>query len=321
MEPGRGLAGGVEPGHGGGGGVGIHAHAAHHVVSGRPDLHRLLRDVHVGELQELVVHRGQLPLHALGRQVADVQVGAAVRRAARLLHLGVDRAGHVVSRGQLGRAPCLGRPPRHGVLHPLARLGVVLGVLVAARIRKVLPHEALALAVPEDPALAAHALGHQQPHDARRPHHAGRVELHELHVDQLRPGVVAEGVAVAGPLPAVAGDLVRLADAAGRQHHRLRLEEDEAAAFPIVAQGTADPIAVLEQADDRTLHVDLDTLVDAVVLQGADHLQPGAVADVGQARVLVAAEVALEDAAVFRAVEDGPPGFQLADAVGRLLGV
>jgi hypothetical protein len=39
-------------------------------------------------------------------------------------------------------------------------------------------------------------------------------------------------------------------------------------------------------------------LVDAVVLQRADHLQPGAVAHVGQPRVAVAAEVALQDAAV-----------------------
>ena len=68
-------------------------------------------------------------------------------------------------------------------------------------------------------------------------------------------------------------------------------------------------------------HVDVDALVDAVVLQGADHLQAGAVADVGQPRVAVAAEVALQDAAVLGAVEDGPPGFQLADARRRFLGV
>ncbi len=67
--------------------------------------------------------------------------------------------------------------------------------------------------------------------------------------------------------------------------------------------------------------MDVDALVDAVVLQRADHLQAGAVADVGQPRVLVAAEVALEDAAVCGAVEEGAPRFQLAHAGGRLLGV
>ena len=40
-----------------------------------------------------------------------------------------------------------------------------------------------------------------------------------------------------------------------------------------------------------------------------------------QARIAVAAEVALEDAAVLGAVEHRAPGFQFADAVGRFLGV
>ena len=61
--------------------------------------------------------------------------------------------------------------------------------------------------------------------------------------------------------------------------------------------------------------------MDALVLEGPDHLQAGAVADVGEPRVGMPAEVALEDAAVLGAVEDGAPLLQLADPVGRLLGV
>ena len=49
--------------------------------------------------------------------------------------------------------------------------------------------------------------------------------------------------------------------------------------------------------------------------------RPGAVADVGQPRVAVAAEVALQDAAVRRPVEHRAPGLELAHAVGRFLGV
>ena len=60
---------------------------------------------------------------------------------------------------------------------------------------------------------------------------------------------------------------------------------------------------------------------DRLLLQGADDLEPGAVAHVGQAGVAVAAEVALEDAAVLGAVEQGPPALELVDPVGRLLGV
>ena len=58
-----------------------------------------------------------------------------------------------------------------------------------------------------------------------------------------------------------------------------------------------------------------------LLLQRADHLEAGPVADVGEAGVAVAAEVALEDAPVRGAVEQGAPLLELEDAVGRLLGV
>ena len=46
-------------------------------------------------------------------------------------------------------------------------------------------------------------------------------------------------------------------------------------------------------------------------------LSPCKIAHVGQARVLVTAEVALEDSPVGRAVEEGAPGLELLDPVGR----
>ena len=58
-----------------------------------------------------------------------------------------------------------------------------------------------------------------------------------------------------------------------------------------------------------------------MILQRADHLEAGAVADVRQAGIAMAAEVALQNAAVFGAVEQRAPGFQFAHAVGRFLGV
>ena len=101
----------------------------------------------------------------------------------------------------------------------------------------------------------------------------------------------------------------------------LALKHLELPALAVVAERADDALAVLEQREDRVLHVDVDALMDAVVLQRADHLQPGAVADMREARIFVAAEIALEDAAVLRAVEDGAPGFQFAHAVGRFLRV
>ena len=60
---------------------------------------------------------------------------------------------------------------------------------------------------------------------------------------------------------------------------------------------------------------------DDLLLHRADQLEAGAVADVREARVLVAAEVALADPAVLGAVEQRAVGLELPDAVGRLLGV
>ena len=57
------------------------------------------------------------------------------------------------------------------------------------------------------------------------------------------------------------------------------------------------------------------------MLEHPDHLQPGAVTDVGQAGEPVTAEVALQDAAVRRAVEEGTPLLQLEHPFGSLLGV
>ena len=100
-----------------------------------------------------------------------------------------------------------------------------------------------------------------------------------------------------------------------------RLEDDEPAGLPPVAEGAGDAVAVLEQAGDRALHEHVDARCDGVVLERADHLQAGAVADVGQPGVAVAAEVALEDPAVRRAVEQGAPLLELEHPLGRLLGV
>ena len=79
--------------------------------------------------------------------------------------------------------------------------------------------------------------------------------------------------------------------------------------------------AVLEQREDGAFHVKVDALMDAVILKSADHFETGAVAHVGQARIFVAAEIALQDAAVLGAIEDRAPGFQFAHAVRRFLGV
>ena len=92
--------------------LGVDAHAAHDVVRGRADLHRLLGDVDVAQLLELVVHAGQLALDVLGRVGRSCSLIQAKCRGRRRragcrgprLHLAEDAAGHVVARQQLRRA-------------------------------------------------------------------------------------------------------------------------------------------------------------------------------------------------------------------------
>ena len=101
-----------------------------------------------------------------------------------------------------------------------------------------------------------------------------------------------------------------------------RVKSDHLAGRAPVADRARDAaLGVGQQAQDLALHEDVDAHGDDLLLQRADQLQAGAVADVGQAGVAVAAEVALEDAAVLGAVEERAPALELVDPVGRLLGV
>src|SRR6266545_3237290 len=78
---------------------------------------------------------------------------------------------------------------------------------------------------------------------------------------------------------------------------------------------------VLEEPLEVALHVHVYALVHCVLLERADHLESGPVAHVRQARVLVAAEVALGDEAILGAIEERAPLLQLEHAVRRLHGV
>ena len=115
--------------------------------------------------------------------------------------------------------------------------------------------------------------------------------------------------------------LIGASDAAGRQHDGLGREHVEAPALAVVGQHAGSAAVVEHQIDDRVLHVDGDAEVHRVILQRANQLEAGAVADVRQARIAMTAEVALVDAAVRRAIEHRAPGLELAHAIGRFLGV
>src|SRR5215468_1013041 len=65
----------------------------------------------------------------------------------------------------------------------------------------------------------------------------------------------------------------------------------------------------------------MNSLMNSMVLQCADHLQPGAIADVSEPRITMSTEISLENASVFCAIEHCAPCLELAHAVGRFLRV
>src|SRR2546422_759648 len=83
-------------------------------------------------------------------------------------------------------------------------------------------------------------------------------------------GGLREHVAVAGVLPGVAGDLVGLAHSPGGEDDRPGAEHMEEPALPVIPERAGHPLAVLEQREHRVLHVHVDALVDAVILERPD---------------------------------------------------
>jgi hypothetical protein len=95
----------------------------------------------------------------------------------------------------------------------------------------------------------------------------------------------------------------------------------ESAALALVTKRANDAIAIFQQRKNRVFHVNIDALMNAVILECANHFQPGAVANVRKSRVFVAAEISLQNPAIFRPIENRAPRFQFAHAIGRFLRV
>src|SRR5215472_9043792 len=140
------------------------------------------------------------------------------------------------------------------------------------------------------------------------------MELHKLHILQRGTSAIRERMAVAGVLPAVRRDLEGASYATSRQHDSARSEKTKAAALAIVRKCPRNAIAVFQQCDHRALHVHVDALMYAVILQRADHLETRAIADVREPRITMSSEVALQDATIRCAIEQRAPCLELADS-------
>src|SRR5207244_2121082 len=122
------------------------------------------------------------PVWNPGLDPRDVQEHATVRAAAAGLDFTHDAAADMVARQELWRPP--------GGLVALCvapAFFLVVRGLCSIVGRNIVEHEPAAFAVLEDAAFATHRFGDEKAANARRPDHAGRMELDELHVHQVRP--------------------------------------------------------------------------------------------------------------------------------------
>src|SRR5882757_10266992 len=245
-----------------------------------------------------------------------VEKHATVGSAPPCFHFAIDAAGDVVSGKQFGWAASISVTLR--VPPPFV---FVVCCLVFVEIGNFIEHEATAFAVAKNSAFAAHALRYQDAAHSDRPDHARGMELNEFHLLQFGAHTIGERQAIAGVLPAIAGDLEGAPDAASGHHHGVCLPHTEVALFAIISAGSYNAARVQQEAEHGALHLDIHAAVDAVVLQGANHLQAGAIADVRQPGIFLTAKVSLQNTPVFGAVEQCAPGFQFAHALGRLFGV
>ena len=76
----------------------------HRVMRSRPNFHRLLGDVDIRQLFELVIHARQLLFDVLGRvrqflfDPGDIEIDPAMRRSPALFYLANNATGHVITR-------------------------------------------------------------------------------------------------------------------------------------------------------------------------------------------------------------------------------
>ena len=133
--------------------------------------------------------------------------------------------------------------------------------------------------------------------------------------------MVPERVPVACPFPTVACDEEGAAKATRCENDGLRLVYAETALLAIVAERAHTPLTILQQAGDRHLHMDIDALMDAVVLKRPDHFESGPISHVRETRIGMSTEIALQNLAVRRSVEERAPRLELARTLRRLFRV
>jgi hypothetical protein len=164
-------------------------------------------------------------------------------------------------------APALAHLDRDRTTHHVAGREVLC-------LRRVALHEALALAVDQETALATHALGDQHPATGD----PGRVKLHELHVFERHARAQRHGHAIAGVAQGVGVGAEDLPCAAGGDQRGLGLDHDRLAAQDLEghhAQHVA--FCVLDQIDREVLVEEVRPCAKVLLVQRVQDRMTGPV--------------------------------------------
>jgi hypothetical protein len=128
-------------------------------------------------------------------------------------------------------------------------------------------------------------------------------------------------MAIARVFPAVTRDLEGSPDAPRCHYDRLGGPENEMALLAIVSECSGNAPRVEKKTQHSTFHVNVHSLMDAVVLKRPYHLQASAISDVRKTRVSMPTEVALQNSTVLSAIEQCAPSFQFANTIRSFLGM
>src|SRR5437868_1660846 len=119
------------------------------------------------------------------------------------------------------------------------------------------------------------------------------MKLNKFHINELSSCMVCELMAITGIFPTITGDLECSSNSASGKYDRLGPENKKLSSFSIVTKCSCDAIIFFQQSSDRTLHVHCYPLVNAMVLQRSDHLEPCAITHVCESRIFMSSKIPL----------------------------
>src|SRR5689334_18753126 len=97
------------------------------------------------------------------------------------------------------------------------------------------------------------------------------MELHKFHIDELSAGVICKRMTIPGIFPTVTSDLKSATYSTCCKYHCLCPKYNEPATFTIITKCACNALLILQQTNHRAFHMHFHSLVNAMILQRANH--------------------------------------------------